>query len=92
VDIPSDEQWSESDASSNSSTEYSDWAPDGGANLQPPKRRSERKIKRRKISSTDAEEDDDDDSDEEVDATKVSHIRALINFIITYLQLCIKII
>ena len=43
-----------------SSDEYSDWTPDAGENLQPPKR-SARKPKRRKLTSSEEEPDDEDD-------------------------------
>ncbi|GFR63055.1 bromodomain and WD repeat-containing protein 3-like [Elysia marginata] len=43
--------------SENSSDDYSDWVGDqGSSNLEPPKRRSQRKRKRRRLSSTEEEE------------------------------------
>ena len=46
---------------SSESTEYSDWAPDSAANLQPPKRRSQRQIKRREWKTLLAESGNDSD-------------------------------
>ena len=44
------------------STEYSDWEPDG-INLQPPRRRSQRKVTQRRWSSLDASESSDSEDD-----------------------------
>lgn len=48
------------------SSEYSDWAADGGINLQPPKRTSARQPKKRRLSSSEEEEEEED---EEVPST-----------------------
>ncbi|XP_025097468.1 PH-interacting protein-like isoform X2 [Pomacea canaliculata] len=45
-------------------SEYSDWTMEGSSNLQPPKRRSQRKPKQKHISSS---EDDAEDDNEEAD-------------------------
>ncbi|KAK3098508.1 hypothetical protein FSP39_020204 [Pinctada imbricata] len=45
------------------SSEYSDWVDDAGTNLQPPARRSKRKVKKRKISSSEDENEDLDIED-----------------------------
>ena len=44
------------------SSEYSDWAADGGVNLQPPKRTSGRQPKKKRFSSSEEEDDDDDEA------------------------------
>uniref|UniRef100_A0A8C9VKR5 Bromodomain and WD repeat domain containing 1 n=1 Tax=Scleropages formosus TaxID=113540 RepID=A0A8C9VKR5_SCLFO len=45
--------------SSNSSSEYSDWTPDAGSNLQPPTPLSSKRRARRRISSSEEEDDDE---------------------------------
>lgn len=52
-----EEQWSDGDSSSSSeSSDYSDWAPDGQSNLQPPTRLSQRQTRRRQLSTTSDDE------------------------------------
>ena len=49
------------------SSDYSDWAADGGTSIQPPKRQSQRSKKRRRwnLSEEEVEEEEDDEEEEE---------------------------
>ncbi|XP_028274720.1 bromodomain and WD repeat-containing protein 3 [Parambassis ranga] len=58
-----DEEWN-SDSSSHTSSEYSDWTADAGINLQPSTPLSSRKRVRRKLSSSEEEEDENEEEDE----------------------------
>ncbi|MFT7803382.1 bromodomain and WD repeat-containing protein 3-like isoform X4 [Arapaima gigas] len=54
-----EEEW-RSDSSCNSSSEYSDWTPDAGSNLQPSTPITSRRRARRRISSSEEEDDDEE--------------------------------
>jgi len=47
------------------STGYSDWVPDGGETLQPPKRQSQRQVKRKRWSSEEPSGKSHDSTDED---------------------------
>ncbi|XP_028428094.1 bromodomain and WD repeat-containing protein 3 isoform X2 [Perca flavescens] len=79
MDSSNDEEEWNSDSSSHTSSEYSDWTADAGINLQPSTPLSSRKrVQRRLISSEEEEEDNDEEeekkqqSDEEERAGKKS--------------------
>ncbi|XP_041659062.1 bromodomain and WD repeat-containing protein 3 isoform X2 [Cheilinus undulatus] len=59
-----DEEWN-SDSSSHTSSEYSDWTADAGINLQPSTPLSSRKRRQRQLSSSEEEEDDKNEGEEE---------------------------
>ena len=81
INIPSEDCWpSDEESRSDSSSEYSDWAADGGVNLQPPKRRSERQPKRRKFSSSE-EEEEEEDTEVEVEETGVEERDQVCDFV-----------
>ncbi|XP_037533386.1 bromodomain and WD repeat-containing protein 3 [Nematolebias whitei] len=64
LDSSNDEEEWNSDTSSHTSSEYSDWTADAGINLQPSTPLSSRKRARRKLSSSE-EEDEENEEEEE---------------------------
>ncbi|KAF6718804.1 Bromodomain and WD repeat-containing protein 1 [Oryzias melastigma] len=64
LDSSNDEEWN-SDSSSNTSSEYSDWTADAGINLQPSTPLSSRKRARFRLSSSEEEEEDNENEEEE---------------------------
>ncbi|KAM7399553.1 hypothetical protein PAMP_018818 [Pampus punctatissimus] len=58
-----DEEWN-SDSSSHTSSEYSDWTADAGINLQPSTPLSSRKRVQRQLSSSEEEEEENEDEEE----------------------------
>ncbi|KAM9318229.1 bromodomain and WD repeat-containing protein 3 [Pholidichthys leucotaenia] len=58
-----EEEWN-SDSSSHTSSEYSDWTADAGINLQPSTPLSSRKRARRRISSSEEEEEENEEEEE----------------------------
>lgn len=91
IDIHSEDGWKSDHTDGNSSTEYSDWAQDGDTStLQPPTRRSKRRITRRKFSSSVEDDEDeegeedvkvDDEDDEETDVQEAEVIKLIITVI-----------
>ncbi|KAM7413407.1 hypothetical protein PAMA_020681 [Pampus argenteus] len=63
LDSSNDEEWN-SDSSSHSSSEYSDWTADAGINLQPSTPLSSRKRVQRQLSSSEEEEEENEDEEE----------------------------
>ncbi|CAH1798894.1 unnamed protein product [Owenia fusiformis] len=64
-EVAPDDAWDSDKTEGSESSDYSDWTPDAGMNLQPPKR-SRRLIKRNKKYSESDQEDDDGHEDEKV--------------------------
>ncbi|KAM9359280.1 bromodomain and WD repeat-containing protein 3 [Symphorus nematophorus] len=83
LDSSNDEEEWNSDSSSHTSSEYSDWTADAGINLQPSTPLSSRKRVQRRISSSEEDEEDNEEeeekqqqSDEEEKPTKKSKEKA----------------
>ncbi|KAM3615994.1 uncharacterized protein V6R79_010680 [Siganus canaliculatus] len=64
LDSSNDEEEWNSDSSSHTSSEYSDWTADAGINLQPSTPVSSRKRVQRRISSSEEEEEDNEEEEE----------------------------
>ncbi|XP_033487229.2 bromodomain and WD repeat-containing protein 3 isoform X1 [Epinephelus lanceolatus] len=64
IDSSNDEEEWNSDSSSHTSSEYSDWTADAGINLQPSTPLSSRKRVQRRISSSEEEEEDNEEEEE----------------------------
>ncbi|XP_073339421.1 bromodomain and WD repeat-containing protein 3 isoform X2 [Pagrus major] len=64
LDSSNDEEEWNSDSSSHTSSEYSDWTADAGINLQPSTPLSSRKRVQRKLSSSEDEEEDNEEEEE----------------------------
>ncbi|XP_068564112.1 bromodomain and WD repeat-containing protein 3 isoform X2 [Cebidichthys violaceus] len=64
MDSSNDEEWN-SDSSSHTSSEYSDWTADAGINLQPSTPLSSRKRVQRRLSSSEEEEEENENEEEE---------------------------
>ncbi|XP_042342206.1 bromodomain and WD repeat-containing protein 3 isoform X2 [Plectropomus leopardus] len=64
LDSSNDEEEWNSDSSSHTSSEYSDWTADAGINLQPSTPLSSRKRVRRRLSSSEEEEDENEEEEE----------------------------
>lgn len=64
LDTSNDEEWN-SDSSSHTSSEYSDWTADAGINLQPSTPLSSRKRVRRQLSSSEEENEEEENEEEE---------------------------
>ncbi|KAM6932903.1 LOW QUALITY PROTEIN: bromodomain and WD repeat-containing protein 3 [Xenentodon cancila] len=81
LDSSNDEEWN-SDSSSHTSSEYSDWTADAGINLQPSTPLSSRKRARCRLSSSEEEEEENEEeeekqqSDEEEKSSKKSKDKA----------------
>ncbi|XP_037631117.1 bromodomain and WD repeat-containing protein 3 [Sebastes umbrosus] len=65
MDSSNDEEEWNSDSSSHTSSEYSDWTADAGINLQPSTPLSSRKRVQRRISSSEEEEEENENENEE---------------------------
>ncbi|XP_029963961.1 bromodomain and WD repeat-containing protein 3 [Salarias fasciatus] len=65
LDSSNDEEEWNSDSSSHSSSEYSDWTADAGINLQPSTPLSSRKRVRRRLSSSEEEEEEENEEEED---------------------------
>ncbi|XP_065816441.1 bromodomain and WD repeat-containing protein 3 isoform X3 [Labrus bergylta] len=65
LDSSNDEEEWNSDSSSHTSSEYSDWTADAGINLQPSTPLSSRKRGQRRLSSSEEDEDDKNEGEEE---------------------------
>ncbi|CAJ1065766.1 bromodomain and WD repeat-containing protein 3 isoform X4 [Xyrichtys novacula] len=76
LDSSNDEEWN-SDSSSHTSSEYSDWTADAGINLQPSTPLSSRKRRRRRLSSS--EEDGDEKNEREEDKQQSDEEKPLKN-------------
>ncbi|XP_061575074.1 bromodomain and WD repeat-containing protein 3 isoform X3 [Cololabis saira] len=63
LDSSNDEEWN-SDSSSHTSSEYSDWTADAGINLQPSTPLSSRKRARLRLSSSEEEEEENEEEEE----------------------------
>ncbi|XP_030599771.1 bromodomain and WD repeat-containing protein 3 [Archocentrus centrarchus] len=64
LDSSNDEEEWNSDSSSHTSSEYSDWTADAGINLQPSTPLSSRKRVRRRLSSSEEEEEENEEEEE----------------------------
>ncbi|XP_034556699.1 bromodomain and WD repeat-containing protein 3 isoform X2 [Notolabrus celidotus] len=65
LDSSNDEEEWNSDSSSHTSSEYSDWTADAGINLQPSTPLSSRKRRQRRLSSSEEDDDDKNEGEEE---------------------------